>query len=330
MFRKLLLVTALVVLLPTLVFANPIGAIYVFGDSLSDGGNVFVLTGGLFPPSPPYAGRLSNGPVAVERLAADIGVTLTPSLLGGTNYAVAGAATGQVPIPGGGGATTDNYITVAYPPLAPAFTGQGIDAEVTAFVGSLPAFNPATSLFVLWGGPNDFFINPSAGTASAAVTNLSNELLSLYGVGARNFLVPDMPDLGLTPSAIGQGPAVQAGLHALTVGFNGGLQTAMNSLSFLPGINITQFDTFGLFNSLVANPAAYGFTNVTNPCFDQATLSLCADPNLYLFWDGVHPTAHGAQILGDAFEQQVVPEPATLTLVGLGLAVLSARRRRRA
>lgn len=74
----------------------------------------------------------------------------------------------------------------------------------------------------------------------------------------------------------------------------------------------------------------YGFTNVTDPCFDQATSSVCANPNSYLFWDGVHPTAHGAEIIGDAFAQQVVPEPTTLTLVGLGVATLSAMRRRRA
>ncbi|HVM49934.1 MAG TPA: SGNH/GDSL hydrolase family protein [Candidatus Acidoferrum sp.] len=61
------------------------------------------------------------------------------------------------------------------------------------------AFNPATSLFVVWGGANDFFINPSAATAAAAVTNLSGELTQLYGVGARNFLVPNMVDLSLTP-----------------------------------------------------------------------------------------------------------------------------------
>src|SRR5437879_10322860 len=52
----------------------------VFGDSLADSGNVFVLSGGLFPPSPPYAQRLSNGPTAVDVLAANLGLPLTPSL----------------------------------------------------------------------------------------------------------------------------------------------------------------------------------------------------------------------------------------------------------
>ena len=64
---------------------------------------------------PPYAQRISNGPVAVEYLAGRLGVPLAPSLAGGTNYAVGGAATGQVPIPGGGGATTDKCGTLEYP-----------------------------------------------------------------------------------------------------------------------------------------------------------------------------------------------------------------------
>src|SRR6185503_12905630 len=65
----------------------------VFGDSLSDGGNVFTFSGGTFPP-PPYAQRLTNGPTAVEVMAANLGLPLTPSLLGVGNYAYGGAETG--------------------------------------------------------------------------------------------------------------------------------------------------------------------------------------------------------------------------------------------
>jgi phospholipase/lecithinase/hemolysin len=56
--------------------------IFVFGDSLSDTGNLFKLTGDLFPPSPPYFnGRLSNGKVAVEYLDDRLGLdaTLNPT-----------------------------------------------------------------------------------------------------------------------------------------------------------------------------------------------------------------------------------------------------------
>lgn len=44
--------------------ASPFGAIYAFGDSLSDTGNAYVASGRTIPQSPPYApGRFSNGPI---------------------------------------------------------------------------------------------------------------------------------------------------------------------------------------------------------------------------------------------------------------------------
>lgn len=56
--------------------AHPITNLYVFGDSLSDSGNLFAATG-VEPPSPPYfKGRSSDGPVWVENLAALLGMTI--------------------------------------------------------------------------------------------------------------------------------------------------------------------------------------------------------------------------------------------------------------
>ncbi|MHC4946335.1 MAG: hypothetical protein ACYTG7_25250, partial [Planctomycetota bacterium] len=41
--------------------------LWSFGDSLTDTGNTFALTGGSFPLSPPYFdGRFSDGPVWIE------------------------------------------------------------------------------------------------------------------------------------------------------------------------------------------------------------------------------------------------------------------------
>jgi phospholipase/lecithinase/hemolysin len=71
-------------------------------------------------------------------------------------------------------------------------------------------------------------------------------------------------------------------------------------------------------------PGAYGFTNVTAPCFDGA--SVCANPDQYIFWDTVHPTARVHQILGDAFTA-AVPEPSTLALFVIALAVFAFSRR---
>ncbi len=76
--------------------AQPINALIVFGDSLSDSGNLYTYTGTAFPPSPPYdPGHFSNGRVWAEVLADALFLGgLTPSLLGGTNYSWGGAETG--------------------------------------------------------------------------------------------------------------------------------------------------------------------------------------------------------------------------------------------
>jgi outer membrane lipase/esterase len=328
---KKLLAAVLVVLLvaPAVAVAAPISSLYVFGDSLLDQGNAFLLTGG-FPPAP-YDQRASNGPVASEYLAARLGVPLAPSVAGGTNYAVVGAATGPVVIPGTSPpVTTDNVAAVQYGQTA--LFGTGIINQVLAYLLTGPLPDPDSALFLVWGGPNDFFIDPSAATASNAVTNLAAAINLLYGNGARRFLVPNMADLSLTPAGRSLPPADRAGLQALSLGFNAGLNSALNQLQLLPGIEITRFDTFGLTAAFAANPGAFGFANATDACLsgDFTTgVSVCANPSSFLFWDSVHPTTAGHQALGEAFASAVVPEPTTLALLGVGLALSAAARRRR-
>ena len=332
--KKLVTLLVVVLLLPSAVTAGPITSIFVFGDSFSDGGNAAVISGNIVPPSPPYAQRFSNGPVAVEYLASQLGISLTASLgpSGGTNYAVGGAATTQVAIPGGGGATTNNFETInpAVPDsVKPLFAGRGIDAQVGAFVAAPPVFDPASALFVVWGGMNDLFISADAVTAANAVNALAAHIQMLYGVGAQNFLVPNMVDLSLAPFALARPPAEQADLLALSVGFNSGLAIALNSLGVLPGINITPFDTFAFNRAAVANPAAFGFTNVTGSCLD-AVVGPCASPDEYLYWDGVHLTTRAHELLANDLRQAIaepaVPEPAILILVAAGLAGAVWRR----
>ncbi len=311
--------------------AEPITSLHVLGDSLSDQGNAALLTGGAFPPAP-YAQRASNGPVAVEQLAARLGVELTPSVAGGTNYAVVGATSGAVAIAGTSPPVqTENLAAVQYG--LPALGGTSLQSQALALLEAGPIVDPAGSLFFVWGGANDFFLNPSAATAAAGVNNVVTAVTTLYAAGARNFLVLNLPDLSSTPAGRALPEAQRMGLQMLTVGFNDGLGAAVSQVSALPSIDITLFDTFGFFNDILKDPATFGFSNTTTPCLTGNLAVggvMCASPAAYLFWDSVHPTAAAHRVLGDALADAVVPEPAASTLLLLSAGVAWVARRRQA
>jgi phospholipase/lecithinase/hemolysin len=159
------------------------------------------------------------------------------------------------------------------------------------------------TLLVVWGGPNDFLTDGlTLATAHTAVSDLIGIVTQLQGLGAKHIVVPGMPDIGLTPHFPGNADATQLSYY-----FNQLL------LAELPKGTI-YLDTFGLMHQIVGNPGAYGFTDVTDACFNGVTV--CSNPNQYLFWDGFHPTTHGHELLAEAIENAAVPEPSSLILTG--------------
>lgn len=349
---------SLCLLAPFASQAGPYSGLYVFGDSLSDGGSDYALSSAIhaFNPSFPvvpgapadYMGRFSNGKVAVDYLATSLGLPLTPHYLtpptlggavGGNNYAQGGATSGlenaSLPATLGGGAFSTGF--------------KGMTAQVNDYLGSHASADP-NAVYVVWAGANDF-IHPgstatlSSCTASArpdictAVTNIANAVGALAALGAQYILVPNLPDLGKTASAIAAGPATQAGAHALTVGFNNGLALALAGLSgAFPGA-IIPFDTFSLFDQILADASSEGFTDTTHACLTGSSASAAsvlsaacaaAGPDKYIFWDDIHPTTHTQALLAQRFAAALgVPEPSELALLGLGLIALFAARGRR-
>ncbi len=289
--------------MPSARAADTPSAINTFGDSLSDVGNLYDLSGGTIPNADDYfEGRFSNGPVWVEYLAASYGLSVAPSRTGGDNYAFGGASTGQALLP------------------------PGINRQVSAFTATSPPAS-ASALFVVWGGANDYL--GGATLAATVVNNLASAISTLYADGARHFLVPNLADLGRAPSTMGTPEAAQ--LTALTLQHNALLASTLGLLSQAnPGIETTLLDVYTLFEQAVANPSSFGFTNVTDACLDNLA---CTDPDQYLFWDGLHPTTAGHQFLADFAVAALVPEPVTtagILLLGPLVAWRKLKSRRKA
>ena len=342
MFRRSLFAAELAVaflVAPGVGSAAMFDELIVFGDSLSDSGNTYnatlAATGGtvLFPP-PPYNQRATNGRTAVEYLAQDyLGYQLNPStstLPGNTNYAYAGAATGYYEV---GGVMTSNYNDPSRGLTWLRHTG--IPGQINTFLDPTnpnATFNAGTTLFVLWAGANDFFLSPDASTIGTALANLSGALQALVVEGgARNVLVPNMPNLGITPDAQSAGAAAAAELTFASQVFNANLASTLGALeqnlrAFYPELDIIPFDTFAALSQVLADPDAFGLTNVTQACY-QGPTSVCTDPDSYLFWDGVHPTDAVHRILAREFAQ-AVPEPQTYAVLAVGLLILAAWGRR--
>lgn len=312
-------------------FADPMGAvneIIAFGDSLSDSGNASIVTLGVEPGTrgpgyyyrsvsgvPFQVGEFTNAPtpggptgVWVDQLAGKLGVPVAqPALAGGTNYAVADAVTGS--------AGLDN-----------------IDAQLAAFKTATNGTAPSNALYTIWGGANDIFniTNPAnaLSTGMTAADNLYKNILTLSSEGARYFLWSNLPDLGKTPAAIAAGPPVSTVATVASDAFDGEWAADLMKLQ-AGGISVVGLDVASLFAAVEANPAQFGFTNVTG----SAITVPGADPDQYLFWDDVHPTAAGDALLADAASAELLatPEPAALGLAGIGLSALlfAASRARR-
>ncbi len=286
-----------------------------FGDSLTDRQN-FYLASGLTVPDPLlYAdGRFSNGPLWIEHLADRLGETTpTASLMGGHNYAF-------------------NASRVSNTSPAPFASVPNIDTQVGGYLLAQGNTASPTDLHTFWGGANDFFFGQTDPTVPVA--SLGQNITNLYNAGARRFLVLNLPPLGKTPFFRG-GPS-EVPLDTAAATFNALLAAELAQLrADLPGARIDEVDVFGLFGQAIAKPTAFGLSNVHDSAthFDPVTglgTSLAvANPNDYLFWDSVHPTATIHEVIGEAAFAVVVPEPASLLLtLGLaGLALLRARSR---
>ena len=329
--RKQLAAAALAAFLPLAAQAGTFSDMVIFGDSLSDTGNLLAMTGPnsplptLFPqffpvplpPSPPigpyYAGRFSNGAIWVDGLSTRLelagkanasgfslgpafGDFFVPAPDAGNNYAVAAART----------STTGFFEPLPVP--------TGIQTQVAQFVGRSP--DSEVLYIVMAGGNNirDAALLPKEMrllTATLAAQDYGVAIDDLVGKGARTILVSNVNDIGKTPEAsLIRGNAVAA--TEASDAFNATLTQVLDGLEGkfadqgIP-IRFIRLDLYGLFNAVYADAArggpVFGLSNATMPCFNAAQLQHGFFPNwkddswqgsdctTSLFSDALHPTA---------------------------------------
>jgi phospholipase/lecithinase/hemolysin len=278
--------------------AGGFSAVYAFGDSLSDAGNVSIATLGVVPASPYSDGRFTNGNVWVQDLAQNLGLpAVKPSLAGGTDYAYGGAETGQTSVH--------------------TVNPTDLPSQVVQFALNVPNPSP-NALYTVWAGSNDVLDIANSGETAAqqqlsvqqAVTNETVAIDGLIAHGAKDLVVMDVPDLAKTPYEMAR-PASDAVSGTLAQEFNTDLGAALRAIVASGAASIDYVDTYGLLDTAIANPAAYGFSNVTQPVWSgnltdshSGTLAATgAAQNGYLFFDDLHPTSAGHALLASAVTQ---------------------------
>ncbi len=296
--RVLLAAFVLIFTAPRLGLAQTYTDIFIFGDSLSDTGNIFAGTFGFYPPDPPYfQGRFSDGPVWVEYLADRLGLSVIANgadstIVYGNNFAVGGAeAAFDVPI----------LFGIAIPSLR---------TQVDCFIAASPMPLPADALYVLYAGNNDL-LNPDFDEKTKviqdAVDAIADSITALAAMGAKDFVIPNIADLGVTPAVKIENDN-SAESTAIAVEFNAAISSQLAILSTQLDIRILHFDLFSLGEQIIEDAInnegmLFGITNIDTPVFSGA------DPAISMFADDLHPSGKIHRIFGHEVFNELMDYP---------------------
>lgn len=291
----------------------------VFGDSLSDTGNCINRTDGLVTGVRELSyGRFTSGTdtnpssskdgVWHEVLGSDLhNIVAIPSLLGGTNYAYAGAIT-----------TADTHVVDGVWPKY--YYSDDVGKQVSDFI-SQTSSPPANTLYTIWAGGNDLVnaadtadsddfkrdsldVHALDSVATKAVARLKSYILQLADDGARYFVWPDLPALDQIPHTrelhkvwnpwITTGvyydkytSATKAALAHAVQTFKQGWESAIAEIRNDPrALTIYAVDVYSQFNQMLNGTyPGYTFSNTT----DQGSKATTGSADTYLFWDDMHP-----------------------------------------
>ena len=287
-------------LVSNLIQANPLNNIVMFGDSLSDNGNLYQLM--KIPSSPPYyEGRFSNGPVWVEALAESYFHEKSKKHL--QDYAFGGAA-----IP-------EEYNEDV----------MSLDREIALYLAAHHEKASDKSLYIIWIGANNYLMTPKDVEGTVAIVNkgIKKGVKTLIKAGAKHIMLVNLPDLGLSPFPSlyypeDEAPLVREILSLYTKRHNELLSETVNELKQSnPEVQWLYLNASSNFNKFLESPERYGISNTKDACYSSDTddqpvknsmlhiasrvqertaPGSCDD---YLFFDAVHPTAKAHKIIAE-------------------------------
>ncbi len=289
-----LLATFAAFLFSGIVAATPIKNVVIFGDSLSDNGNLYEFMNRQLPQSPPYyEGRFSNGPVWIEHLIASYFPDNPAPYLHDYAFGGAGVSAGE----------EDDEVL---------FT---LGRQIKTYLKEHNDKASDDSLFIVWIGANNYLAAPEEEeqTLQDVNTGIAHGLQILVENGAKHILVLNIPDLGRTPAA------TEFGSIELLTYFSDRhndmlLKTVENFKQTYSDVDWIYFDMHKAFNEVLERAEDYGFSNITGTCSDliadelsrKSVLNMVAHVKPgrvldgcdgYLFFDLVHPTALAHKIL---------------------------------
>lgn len=282
-------------LISGIINAAPLHNIVVFGDSLSDNGNLYEIMKHQLPQSPPYyKGRFTNGPVWVEHVIASYFLNNASEHL--LDYAI-----------GGAGVSEEDEDDVLFT----------LRKQVNTYLISHQDKASPDDLYVVWIGANNYLGLPSdtEKTLNDVNTGIVHSLELLINKGAKHIMLFNLPNLGKTPAALEFDAAEIMGYFATQ--HNAQLFQSYNELKEkYPTVEWLYFDLGAVFTEVIEHPTENGFVNVTNTCSTiegtklskksllrmvaqvtpKAEIDRCEG---YLFFDLVHPTAFAHKLIAE-------------------------------
>ncbi|OLQ81608.1 thermolabile hemolysin [Photobacterium proteolyticum] len=268
-----------------------INKMVVFGDSLSDTGNMFNGSQWIFPNSNSwFLGHFTNGFVWTEYIAQNKDIPLY-------NWAVGGAA------------GTNQYVALT-----------GVYDQVTSYLTYMKMaknYRPENTLFTLEFGLNDFMNYDRE--VPEVKADFSAALIRLTDAGAKNILLFTLPDATKAPQFKYSTQEEALKVRQKIVEFN---QYIAEQAKYYQdkGINVQLYDAYSLFEQMTSNPQEHGFQNASEPCLDinrssaldylysHSLTNECAyyGSDSYVFWGVTHPTTATHKYIADNIIETVL------------------------